>query len=122
MKGYKGPNRRQEHSKSFKFMLVLNLIGWFLFLLMMLVLHFARPELATGFQKMLGLEAREYWLRDLSYFLLILQSLCITSSAILLWFKYKKARRSADGVWLNIFFLLALSIGSLLWTLSGLAF
>jgi len=108
------------HSKSFKFMLVLNLFGWFLFLLMMLGLHFARPEQLTGFQTMLGLEAREYWLRDLSYGLMVLQILCISSGVLLLWLKYNTARRRNDGLWLNVFFLLALSVGSLLWTFWGL--
>lgn len=120
MKGYKGPDRRQKRSKSFTLMLIINLVGWVLFLLMMLGLHFARPELATGFQKMLGFEAREYWLRDLSYALIVLQLLCIVSSGILLWLKYNTARRRNDGLWLNVFFLLLLSIASLAWTYSGL--
>lgn len=121
LKHQKHLERRSEKSPYLGLMIGINIIAWFAFLLMMILLHYARPELITGFQQLLELEHRDYWLRDLTHFIIGLQIFCLLCGAVLLWLKHQLARRRGDSVWLNVFFLLALSALSLMWTYSGLS-
>ena len=101
----------------YRLLVIFNILAWLLFVVAMLVFHYARPELETGFMQMLGVDSRDDWSVPLTGYLLILLLICFCLSLAALVIRQKRARRLQDGPWLNLMILTCLSAGSLFWLL-----
>ncbi|MDF2179923.1 hypothetical protein P2G88_16845 [Aliiglaciecola sp. CAU 1673] len=115
---WEGPDRRQtppEKDGLFRLLVMGSVAGWITFILAMLVFHFARPELGTGFARYLGIGQSSTWSESLTLYLLALLVLCLVFSLIALFIKSRRARRRHDGIWLNLMILLVISSASLVW-------
>ncbi|GAB3035816.1 hypothetical protein [Bowmanella dokdonensis] len=117
---WNGKERRglsPTQERLYRLLVIFNILAWLLFVVAMLVFHYARPELETGFMQVLGVESREQWAMPLTGYLLILLLFCFCLSLAALFLRQKRARRIQDGPWLNLMILTCLSAGSLFWLL-----
>ncbi len=117
-KHWNGADRRQLPAKQDTLYRILSIgviLGWCLFVIAMLVFHYARPEIAPGFFDYRNVDSRDFWDAPMTMLLLILLGCCFVLSAVALMIRAKRARRRNDGLWLNLFFLFIVTLASLLW-------
>ncbi|WP_088328645.1 hypothetical protein [Lacimicrobium sp. SS2-24] len=119
-KHWDGTDRRQTPAKQdalYRTLTVGVILGWCLFVVAMLVFHYARPELSPGFFDYKNVESRDVWDAPMTLILLLLLTSCFLLSGLALYLRAKRARRRNDGLWLNLFFLFAGTLISLIWLL-----
>lgn len=86
------------------------LISAILFLIALMVMHWARPEMKTYFTEFAGLSLRLHWQQQLLYPLLGLLWLCPTIIVTTLIFLRKRTRRQSDNIGVNLALLLIFAI------------
>ena len=95
----------------------LAIIGWLLFVLAMVLAHYARPEMDTGLVRYWGIDIRDEWHPTLTaclkYFLVA--AACASGLSIVL--NRLRLRRRSDHLHLNIVLLLVSCISLLLYLL-----
>ncbi|AWL11807.1 hypothetical protein HMF8227_01329 [Saliniradius amylolyticus] len=116
MKTDKTPERaeRREAPKTrdpvLKLLIVLSILGWSVFVLALVLFHYARPELITGLITYWKLQVREHWLESYSVYLIITVVLTFIISAAGTVIRRKRIRRRGDAIWLNLPVLLVISV------------
>lgn len=113
---WSGPNRRKkprEQDRLFQTVLGINAFGWLLFVAALVVFHYARPELVTGLQSFWGVQGRENWSQQLTFYLVALLSGCVLTSALVLLLKRQRNRRKKDRFGLAGLVLLVVALLSL---------
>ena len=109
-------NRRKlprAQDRLFQVMIGINVIGWMVCIVALLVFHYARPEFISGAQDFWGVSGREEWSRPLSFYLVALLLGCVGLSLAVLLLKTRRTRRSNDYFGMNGFVLLIVALGSL---------
>lgn len=117
---FEGQNRRhtpRSHDKFYQIVLALNVLAWVIFVISLIVFHYARPELISGVQEFWGMEGRSDWSDSLSFYLIGLLQLCTLLSVIVLLLRRKRSRRKQDYFGINVVILLAISLTVLVWIL-----
>ncbi|GAA0853318.1 hypothetical protein [Aliiglaciecola litoralis] len=120
---WQGENRRKtrrSHDKFYQIVLILNIVAWVVFIAALVVFHYARPELISGVQQFWGMDGRQDWSQSLSFYLLILLSLCTSLSLCVLVLRRLRNRRQNDYFGINVVILLVISITVLIWILSDM--
>ncbi|MGK0305819.1 MAG: uncharacterized membrane protein YhaH (DUF805 family) [Gammaproteobacteria bacterium] len=110
-------NRRKlprEHDKFFQCMILINVLGWFVFIGALLVFHDARPEFISGVQAFWGVEGRQEWSKTLTIYLVALLSLCVFISVTVLIMKRRRNRRDKDHFGINGYVLMVTAVSSLI--------
>jgi heme/copper-type cytochrome/quinol oxidase subunit 2 len=110
-------NRRKqprENDRLFKFMVAINVIGWFVFLAALLVFHYARPEFISGVQAFWGVTGRQEWSASLSHYLVALLIVCVVISLLVLIIKRQRNRRENDYYGINGYVLMFAAASSLI--------
>ncbi len=118
---WQGENRRVTPLKGDKFyrlVNVLNLVAWVIFVAAMVVFHYARPELISGVQEFWGVDGRKDWSETLSFYLILLLSLCTGLGVTTAVMKRRRSRRKNDFFGINLLILLIIAISSLVWIFS----
>lgn len=93
----------------------LALIGWMLFIVCLVLTHYASPEMDSGLVRYWDIDIRTYWRPRLTAWLEYLLWGCVLlsmSSLLLNWFRLK---RRTDHLHLNIISLLVISVAMLLY-------
>lgn len=103
----KGPD---VFSKSIRW---LTITAWLIFIICMIVTHYARPEIHAGMVRHWGLEIRTEWHPQLTAVLIYLLWLCLFLSGVSLIINRLRLRRRTDRLHFNVILLL-LMCGSLL--------
>jgi hypothetical protein len=101
---WQGKNRRKtpiENDKLFQAMVGVNVVGWVVFVVALIVFHYARPEFVTGVQDFWGVTGRDQWSASLSTYLVSLLFGCVVLSLIVLIMKRKRTRRKNDNFGIN---------------------
>lgn len=80
--------------------------GWFLFLLAMVLAHYARPEMDTGLVRYWGIEIRDEWHPTLTACLQYFLTLAALLSGLSLALNRLRLRRRSDHLHINIVLLL----------------
>ena len=120
-KTWQGENRRhtpRNQDKFYRIIMGLNLVAWLVFLIAMIVFHYARPELISGVQEFWGLEGRTDWSSTLTFYLLMLLGLCFTLGVAVVVMKRRRSRRKNDFFGINIGILLTITVTSLIWIMT----
>lgn len=107
------PERRRGPDLLRKAFAWLAVLAWLVFLLAIILVHYARPEMDTGLVRYFGLDLRDTWRPVLTQYLQGLLWLTACLSAISLTLNYLRSRRHSDHLHFNIVLLL-LSSSSLL--------
>ena len=111
------PRARRKSSREndilYKIMIGINVFGWFVFIGALLVFHHARPEFISGLQEFWGMSGRRKWAAELSYYLVILLSICVAISISVLLLKRTRNRREKDHFGINGYVLLVVASASL---------
>lgn len=113
--------RRQlppEQDWLFRILVAGSVLGWILFVAAMLLFHYARPELQTGFMQALGFSTEQDWHHSLTAWLVVTLFLTVLLSLIALVIRRRRTRRRSDGLWLNLVILTILSLACLVWLLA----
>lgn len=111
-----GMNRRRqprEQDTLFKFLVVINVLGWFVFLVALIVFHYARPEFISGVQAFWGVSGRQHWSSSLSLYLVGLLLICVLISMLVLVLKRQRNRREHDYYGINGYVLMFTAASSL---------
>lgn len=93
----------------------LAVMAWLVFLLALILVHYARPEMDTGLVRYFGLDLRDTWRPLLTQYLQAVLWLTALLSAISLTLNYLRSRRHSDHLHFNIVILLLSSISFLLY-------
>ena len=93
----------------------LAIIAWLLFVLALVVAHYARPEMDTGLVRYWGIEVRTDWRPKLTLYLQYMLWATAALSGISLVLNYLRSRRRNDHLHLNIILLLLSCAGFLLY-------
>ncbi len=115
---YQGKNRRttpRSQDRFYQIVLALNVLAWVIFVVSLVVFHYARPELISGVQEFWGMEGRNDWSDTLSIYLVGLLMLCTIMSFVVLLLRRKRNRRKQDYFGINVVILLAISLTVLVW-------
>lgn len=115
---YEGENRRKNprtRDGLYRIAVMVNILAWVIFLVAMIVFHYARPELISGVQAYWGVEGRIEWSQTLSFYLLLLLGLCTSVSVGVLIMRKRRNRRKNDYFGVNAVILLAITLASLVW-------
>ena len=118
---WQGENRRKTprtDDKLYRMVVGINLFAWLLFVVALIVFHYARPELVSGLQEYWGVDVRTDWSDTLSFYLILLLCLCIVLATITLILKRRRSRRKGDFFGVNVGFLLAITLAGLVWVLT----
>lgn len=110
-------NRRKQPRQNdglFKFLVFMNVLGWFVFLGALIVFHYARPEFVSGVQAFWGITGRQEWSSTLSLYLAGLLFMCVVISVIVLILKRQRNRRENDYYGINGYVLMFTALSSLL--------
>lgn len=117
-KPWDGVDRREipkAKDTLYRFALIGNTLAWLAFVASMVIFHFARPEQETGVNRFWGVEVRTEWHADYLPSLLILLASCTVLSFVALVLRKQRSRRKNDSFALNVFLLLLLAAGGLVW-------
>ncbi len=93
----------------------LAIAAWLLFLLALVVAHYASPELDTGLVRYWGIEIRSDWHPSLTLYLQYLLWAAAFVSGLSLWLNRLRLRRRGDQLHFNIVLLLLTSVALLLY-------
>ena len=93
----------------------LAIIAWLLFVLALVMAHYARPEMDTGLVRYWGIEVRTDWRPKLTLYLQYMLWATAALSGISLVLNYLRSRRRNDHLHLNIILLLLSCVGFLLY-------
>ncbi|GAB2914475.1 hypothetical protein [Rheinheimera gaetbuli] len=93
----------------------LAIIAWLLFVLALVVAHYARPEMDTGLVRYWGIEVRTDWRPKLTLYLQYMLWATAALSGVSLLLNYLRSRRRNDHLHLNIILLLLSCAGFLLY-------
>ncbi|MBU2115729.1 MAG: hypothetical protein KKE94_18355 [Gammaproteobacteria bacterium] len=93
----------------------LAIIAWLLFVLALVMAHYARPEMDTGLVRYWGIEVRTDWRPKLTLYLQYMLWATAALSGISLVLNYLRSRRRNDHLHLNIILLLLSCAGFLLY-------
>ena len=93
----------------------LAIIGWVLFIIGLVIAHYARPEMDTGLVRYWDIEIRTDWRPGLTAYLRMMLWLVIISSGISLALNKMRLRRRGDHLHFNVVILLLSSLGLLLY-------
>lgn len=102
-------NRRSGPDWLQKSMLFLGIFCWLLFLLALLLFHYARPEVDFGYLRYLHLDVRSHWREELKELLVYVLSACSALSLATIVLNHFRSRRKTDQRWYNIIVLLLIS-------------
>ncbi|MDX3774240.1 hypothetical protein QE250_08955 [Chromatiaceae bacterium AAb-1] len=105
--------RRKGPDKLSKSLRWLTIVAWLVFIVCMILTHYARPEMDTGLVRYWDLEIRAEWHPQLTRLLIYLLWLCLGLSLLSLGINRLRLRRRTDHLHFNIILLL-LTCGSLL--------
>lgn len=122
-RAYKGKNRRKiprKRDSFFRFVVGLNVLAWGVFVISMILFHYARPELISGVQEYWGMEGRDNWSETLSFYLIALLTLCFVLALAVLLMRRKRSRRKHDYFGMNVIILIVISASSLTWILTSM--
>lgn len=120
-KGWEGRNRRKTPRNDdifYRVVNIINILSWIFFVAALVVFHYARPELISGVQAFWGMEGRQNWSQTLSFYLVLLLTLCTLLGAFTLLLKRKRNRRKNDFIGINLGILLVVAVSSLAWIYS----
>ena len=93
----------------------LAIIAWLLFVLALVMAHYARPEMDTGLVRYWGIEVRTDWRPKLTLYLQYMLWATAALSGLSLLLNYLRSRRRNDHLHLNIILLLLSCAGFLLY-------
>ena len=93
----------------------LAIIAWLLFVLALVMAHYARPEMDTGLVRYWGIEVRTDWRPKLTLYLQYMLWATVALSGVSLLLNYLRSRRRNDHLHLNIILLLLSCAGFLLY-------
>ncbi|MFM2476160.1 hypothetical protein [Celerinatantimonas sp. MCCC 1A17872] len=103
----KGPDHLQ------RWLGALTILCWLLFLVALIVFHYARPQINYGYLEFKGIDTRQNW--DKTYLPWYLRSLwlCFGVTLIDVLLRLKRNRRKSDYHFYNLFILMLMIIGAL---------
>ncbi|WNO61138.1 hypothetical protein [Rheinheimera sp. MMS21-TC3] len=95
----------------------LAIVGWLLFLVCLVITHYASPEMDSGLVRYWHIDIRTYWRPTLTFWLEWLLWGCVLLSSISLVLNWFRLKRRSDHLHFNIILLLLTSLGFLFYIL-----
>lgn len=119
---WEGGNRRKlprSHDTFYQIVIGLNVVAWVIFVICLIIFHYARPELVSGVQDYWGVSGREDWSYTLSFYLIVLLFICTFMNLCVMVMRRYRTRRKHDYFGINVVILLAISVTVLVWIISS---
>lgn len=109
---FKGTDRRKGPDIWIYILRISVLFGWLLFVVAMVISHYASPETDFGLVRYHNIEDRRTWLNPLTDYLYIILWVTASLSIVAIVINHFRSRRNDDFAFFNLFLLL---IASLAW-------
>lgn len=110
-------NRRKtslQNDSFYRMIIGISVVSWLVFVIALMVFHYARPAVVYGMQDFRPLQAQQGWSETLSLYLIILLFVCMLLNILVLFLKRQRTRRARDTYGVNGFILLFVALGSLI--------
>lgn len=91
----------------------LSIIGWIIFVVALVVFHYARPEQSTLLTEIFGIDVRDYWHITLGELFVVLCLLGLLLSSIAFTINLVLFRQHRQHLWLNLMILMLTCVGGL---------
>ena len=98
----------------FRIMIGVNILAWISMVVVLVLFHYARPELITGLQEYWGIEGDTSWSEEHLSAMTIMLQVCVVLSLISIVMRAKRNRRKTDSFGVNLFILFAIAVISLI--------
>jgi hypothetical protein len=98
----------------FKIMLALNVLGWSSLVVVLVLFHFARPELISGVQEYWGIKGRDAWVPEYVSAMRVILQICLSVSLISIVMRARRSRRQGDNLGVNLIILIVIATISLI--------
>jgi hypothetical protein len=95
-------------------MIGVNILAWISMVVVLVLFHYARPELITGLQEYWGIEGDTSWSEEHLSAMTIMLQVCVVLSLISIVMRAKRNRRKTDSFGVNLFILFAIAVISLI--------
>jgi len=105
-------NRRTGPDLLQKSMFILGIICWVLFIVALMLFHYARPEIEYGYLNYLNLDVRDYWHDDYKTWFTYVLWACSFLSLVTIFLNHVRSRRKNDHRWYNLILLLLVSVAA----------
>lgn len=112
---WKGPNRRQQPRQAdllYRTVIGLSIVGWIGLVAALLLFDQAQPEFVIGIHKDAQTGTAQWSEEYLNYLIMALRA-CLVCSMVALLLNVRRNRRKNDSMGVNLFFLFAISVISL---------
>ncbi|KKO50450.1 hypothetical protein VT06_00190 [Arsukibacterium sp. MJ3] len=96
--------------RAFKYLAI---IAWLLFFVALVLSHYARPDMDSGLVRYLGIDIRDYWRPQLTFWLVYLLWGCVIITAASIVLNWVRLKRYSDHLHFNIIVLLLSASGML---------
>jgi glucan phosphoethanolaminetransferase (alkaline phosphatase superfamily) len=109
-------NRRKtslQNDSFYRMIIGISVVSWLVFVIALMVFHYARPAVVYGMQDFNPMQAQQGWSETLSVYLIILLFVCMLLNILVLVLKRQRTRRTRDAYGVNGFILLFVALGSL---------
>ena len=113
-----GENRRKTPKTNdafYRLVVGINLFAWLLFVVALVVFHYARPELVSGLQEYWGFDVRKDWSETLSFYLILLLCMCVMLATLTFFLRRQRTRRKGDFFGVNLGILITITLIGLIW-------
>ena len=110
VKYWQGKNRRQGPDKWILVFRALSIIAWILFIIAMVVSHYAAPEQNYGVVRFYRLDVPRVWQKPMTGYLYTILSFCALMSFVCIIINHFRSRRTQDLAFYNLFLLLTITI------------
>ncbi|MGI5310544.1 hypothetical protein [Rheinheimera sp. WS51] len=111
----KQPERRQGPDLVHRLFTWLAIVGWLVFMVCLIITHYASPEMDSGLVRYWHIDIRTYWRPTLTAWLEWLLWCCVLLSSVSLVLNWFRLKRRSDHLHINIILLLVTSLGFLLY-------
>lgn len=109
---WNGVERRKGTDWRIRLLRFSALASWLLYIVCLVLFHYARPEFNSGIARYHGLRVRNYWDPTYSDLLLYLIWVCSALSLLSLVAGYQRSRRSEDSRRYNLILLAVVTVAS----------
>lgn len=106
---WNGVDRRKGNDWLASAINLLNIVSWTVFIIALVLFHYAKPEMATYATEVRGISVRQHWIMSLREWLVLSLYVCAGNSLVTLAFNSFRIKRKTDRKRYNLILLIVVT-------------